>query len=86
MICKGFNKTKESKGNNSQEDRQNYFGAFFIKKSKRSSAANKTLKGRVFSQLDALKIGDGCACLARTNIYLRIKYNTQNLNYQIYHN
>ena len=33
-----------------------------------------------------LKIGAGCACLARTNTYLRIKYNAQNLNYQIYHN
>jgi len=33
-----------------------------------------------------LKIGAGCACLAQTNTYLRIKYNTQNLNYQIYHN
>ena len=33
-----------------------------------------------------LKIGAGCACLALTNTYLQIKYNTQNLIYQIYHN
>jgi len=33
-----------------------------------------------------LKIGAGCACLARTDTHLRIKYNTQNLTYQIYHN
>jgi len=31
-----------------------------------------------------LKIGDGCACLARTITYLQIKFITQNFNYQIY--
>ena len=36
--------------------------------------------------LQRLKIGAGCACFAQTNTYLRIKYTTQNLIYQIYHN
>ena len=33
-----------------------------------------------------LKISDGFACLAQTETYLRIKYNTQNLLFQIYQN